>query len=85
MHLAIVFLHMYELFGTRKNVKQQLCILEVDLGSLWIYWKVNPLAPFIVVLLVGALISIFIAMNVINRKLFINPFIKNKEKSVNRT
>jgi transcriptional regulator with XRE-family HTH domain len=61
----------------RAAISMQLCILGISLGSLWIYWKVNQLSPFIIGLLVGGLVSIFNAISVIYEKPFINPFIKS--------
>jgi len=60
-------------------LSMQLCILGICLGSLWIYWRVNQLTPFIGGLLVGGLVSIFNAINVMNGKPYINPFIKREE------
>ena len=58
----------------RAALSMQLCILGISLGSLWIYWKVNQLTPLIGGLLAGGLVSIFNAINVMNRKNYINPF-----------
>lgn len=62
------------------TLSMQLCILGISLGGLWVYWKINMLTPFIGGLLVGALFSIFNALNIMNGKSFINPFIKSGEK-----
>ncbi len=64
----------------RAVISFQLCILGISLGGLWIYWKVDQLTPFIGGLLVGGLVSIINAINVMNGKPYINPFIKNQEK-----
>lgn len=63
----------------RAALSMQLCILGISLASLWIYWKVNQLTPFIGILLVGGLVSIFNAISVMNGKPYINPFIKSEE------
>lgn len=55
----------------------QLCILGISLVSLWIYWKVNQSAPFVGGLIIGSLVSIINAINVMHGKPYINPFIKN--------
>ena len=79
------------LWRQRKNKKQdmtnhyravlsmQLCVLGICLGGLWIYWHSNQLTPFIGGLFAGGLVSIFNAINVMNGKPFINPFIKSGE------
>jgi hypothetical protein len=68
----------------RAVLSMQLCILGISLGGLWIYWKVNQLTPFIGGLFVGALVSIFNAINVMNGKPYINPFFKSDEKFVKK-
>lgn len=65
-------------------LSMQVCILGISLGGLWVYWKVNQLTPFMIGLLIGALVSIFNAINVMNGKAFINPFVKSEEKSLKR-
>ncbi len=64
----------------RAVISFQLCILGISLGGLWIYWKVNQLTPFIGGLLVGCFVSIINAINVMNGKPYINPFIKSGDK-----
>lgn len=64
----------------RAVLSMQLCILGISLGGLWIYWKVNQLTPFIGALLVGGLVSIFNAINVMNGKGYLNPFFKREDK-----
>ena len=64
----------------RAVISMQLCILGISIGGLWIYWKVNQLTPFIGGLLVGGLVSIFNAINVMNGKTYINPFIMSRDK-----
>ena len=62
----------------RAVLSMQLCILGISLVGLWIYWKMNQLTPFIGGLLVGGLVSIVNAINVMNGKAYINPFIKSE-------
>lgn len=52
----------------RAVICMQLCILGIGLRCLWIYWKVNQVTPFIGGLLVGGLVAIFNAINVMNGK-----------------
>lgn len=58
----------------------QCCILAISLVSLWIYWKVDVLTPLIGGLLAGGLVSIINAINVLNGKAFINPFMRPADK-----
>jgi len=64
----------------RAAISLQLCILGISIGGLWIYWHSKQLTPFIVGLLVGGLVSIKNALNVMNGKAYINPFYKREEK-----
>lgn len=64
----------------RAAISFQLCILGISLGSLWVYWKINMLTPFIGSLLIGALMSIFNAINAMHGRPYINPFIKNRDQ-----
>ncbi len=66
----------------RAVLSMQLCILGISLGGLWIYWQVNQLTPFVGALLAGGLVAIINAINVMNGKGFINPFIKSRESSI---
>ena len=59
-------------------MSMQLAIVGISIVGLWIYFKVNQLTPFYGGLLAGALISIFNAINVMNGKKFINPFVKDQ-------
>ncbi len=59
-------------------IVMQLCILGISLGGLWVYWKVNQPIPFFGALLVGGLVSVFNAINTMNGKSFINPFIRSE-------
>jgi hypothetical protein len=53
--------------------------LVISVFGLWIYWKANQPIPFVGGLLVGGLISIMNAINVMHGKSYINPFIKSEE------
>lgn len=61
-------------------ISLQLCILGICLAGLWIYWKVGQPIPFFGGLLVGALVSMMNAINVMKGKTYINPFFKSGEK-----
>ncbi len=63
----------------RAAISLQLCIIGICLAGLWIYWKVDQITPLIGGLLAGGLLSIVNAINVMNCKNFINPFIKAEE------
>ena len=63
----------------RAVITMQLCILVISVFGLWIYWKANQPIPFVGGLLVGGLISIMNAINVMHGKSYINPFIKSEE------
>lgn len=65
----------------RAAISFQLCILGISLGSLWIYWKINMLTPFIGSLLIGALMSIMNAINAMHGRPYINPIIKSEDKN----
>lgn len=56
----------------------QLCIWVISLISLWIYWRVGQPLPFLIGLLIGALVSIMNTIFVLLGKPFINPFIKSE-------
>lgn len=62
----------------RAVISFQLCILGISLISLWVYWKVDQLTPFIAGLLVGGLVSIINAISVMNGKAYVNPFFKSR-------
>jgi len=64
----------------RAVISFQLGILGISLGGLWIYWKINQPIPLVGGLLVGSLVSIVNALNVMNGKPYINPFIKSVVK-----
>lgn len=64
----------------RAAITFQLCILGVSIGSLWVYWKVNMLTPFVGSLLVGALMSILNAINSMQGKPYFSPFFKREDK-----
>ncbi len=61
----------------RAVISIQLCILGISIGGLWVYWIANEPIPFIGGLLVGALVSITNAINVMSGKPYINPFFKS--------
>ncbi len=65
----------------RATLSMQLCILAIALTTLWIYWRVNEITPFVITLLMGALVSILNAISVTNGKPFINPFIKSSSNT----
>jgi transcriptional regulator with XRE-family HTH domain len=61
----------------RATLSMQLSVLGICIVGLWVYWNVNQLTPFIGALVAGGLVAIVNAINVMNDKAFINPFIKN--------
>lgn len=63
----------------RAVLTMQLCIWGICLAGLWIYWKTNQPLPFIIGLLIGALVAIMNAIFVTSGKPFINPFIANRK------
>ena len=66
----------------RASITMQLCILAISLISLWIYWKTNQPIPLIGGLLAGGLVSVINAINVINGRPYINPFVKSGDEKV---
>ncbi|MDB4304111.1 helix-turn-helix domain-containing protein [Desulfosarcina sp.] len=68
----------------RAVLSYQLIMIGVLLGSLWVYYKINLIIPFLGVLVANALFSIMNAVRVLNGDAFMYPTFSEKRKQKNK-
>lgn len=68
----------------RAVLSYQLIMIGILLGSLWVYYKINMIIPFLGVLLANALFSIMNAVKVLNGDAFMYPIFSKKQKQKNK-